>query len=114
MYRTFQERQYTVPIVRIMAYQFNAEFHSLYHMDFPSVVHKYGEETTRLALRMLVSSIRGVISQRMAAAVDGVLVMTHEQLHADAVQVACTLDNFPFSTDEKCALIEKAWEIVGP
>jgi hypothetical protein len=83
-------------------------------MDFPAVVHKYGEETTRLALTMLVSRIRGVITRRVESAVDGVLVMTHEQRHADAQHVTATLDEFPFSVDEKCALIEKAWEIVGP
>jgi hypothetical protein len=83
-------------------------------MDFTSVVRKYGEETTRLALTMLVSRIRGMIRQRIDSAVDGVLTMTHEELQADALHVACSLDNFPFSTDEKCALIEKAWEIIGP
>jgi hypothetical protein len=83
-------------------------------MDFPSVVHKHGEETTRLALTMLVSRIRGVIKQRTDSAVDGVLMLTNEELHADALHVACSLDDFPFSVDEKCALIEKAWEIVGP
>jgi len=83
-------------------------------MDFPFVVRKYGEETTRLALTMLVSRIRGVIRQRTDSAVDGVLVLTNEELHADALHVACSLDDFLFSADEKCALIEKAWEIVGP
>ena len=78
------------------------------------MVLKYGEETTKLALTMLVSRIRGVIKQRVESAVDGVLVMTHEELQADALHVACSLDNFPFSADEKCTLIEKAWEIVGP
>jgi hypothetical protein len=63
---------------------------------------------------MLISRIRGVIRQRTDSAINGVLVMTHEQLQADALHVACTLDEFPFSVDEKCALIEKAWEIVGP
>jgi hypothetical protein len=83
-------------------------------MEFSSVVLKYGEETTKLALTMLVSRIRGVIKLRTESAVDGVLVMTHEDLQADAQHVACSLDNFPFSVDEKCALIEKAWEIIGP
>ena len=83
-------------------------------MDFPEVARKYGEETTRLALTMLVSRIRGVISLRVGSAVNGVLVMTHEQLRDDALHVASTLDEFPFSADEKCALIEKAWEIIGP
>jgi len=83
-------------------------------MDFTAVVRRHGEETTRIALTRLVSRIRGVISVRTAAAVDGVLVMTRDQLEADAVHVACTLDEFPFSADEKCALIEKAWEIIGP
>jgi hypothetical protein len=86
----------------------------VWHMDFPSVVRKHGEETTRLALTMLVSRIRGVIKLRTDSAVDGVLRITPEVLHADALLVACTLDEFPFSVDEKCALIEKAWEIVGP
>ena len=45
-------------------------------MDFPMVVLKYGEETTKLALTMLVSRIRGVIDTRTESAVDGVLVMT--------------------------------------
>jgi hypothetical protein len=63
---------------------------------------------------MLVSRIRGVIKQRTDSAVDGVLVITHEELQADALHVACSLDHFPFSTDEKCALIDKAWEIIGP
>ncbi len=83
-------------------------------MDFTAVARKYGEETTRLALTQLISRIRGVISLRVASAVDGVLVMTPDQLHADALHVACTLDEFPFTLDEKRALIEKAWEIVGP
>jgi hypothetical protein len=83
-------------------------------MDFPSVVIKYGEETTQLALTMLVSRIRGVIRQRTDSAVNGILVLTNEELHADALHVACSLDDFPFSVDEKCLLIEKAWEIVGP
>jgi hypothetical protein len=83
-------------------------------MDFSSVVLKYGKETTRLALTMLVSRIRGVIKLRTESAVDGVLVMTHEDLQVDAPHVACSLDTFPFSVDEKCALIEKAWEIIGP
>jgi hypothetical protein len=83
-------------------------------MYLPSVVRKHGEETTRIALTMLISRIRGVIRQRTDSAINGVLVMTHEQLQADALHVACTLDEFPFSVDEKCALIEKAWEIVGP
>lgn len=83
-------------------------------MEFPSVVGKYGEEVTRLALTMLISRIRGVIKQRVESAVNGVLVMTHEQLLADARHVAASLDEFPFSVEEKCALIEKAWEIVGP
>ena len=82
-------------------------------MDFPSVVRKYGEEMTRLALTRAVSRIRGVLNRRTAAAVEGVLVMTTEQLRLDALQVACVLDDFPFSADEKCALIDKAWEIVG-
>jgi hypothetical protein len=109
-----REIWHIVPVVSIVAYQYNAVSRSLHRMDFSSVVHKYGEETTRLALRMLVSRIRGVISQRTAAAIDGVLVMTHDQLRADALHVACSLDGFPFSADEKCALIDKAWEIVGP
>jgi hypothetical protein len=83
-------------------------------MEFSSVVLKYGEETTKLALTMLVSRIRGVIKQRVASAVDGVLVLTHEELQADALRVACSLDHLPFSADEKCTLIDKAWEIVGP
>jgi|AGTN01.2.fsa_nt_gi hypothetical protein len=83
-------------------------------MDFSSVVLKYGETTTKLALTMLVSRIRGVIKQRAESAIDGVLMLTHEQLQADAMHVACTLDEFPFSVDEKCALIDKAWELVGP
>ncbi|HEY3273179.1 MAG TPA: hypothetical protein VGJ92_05420 [Methanocella sp.] len=83
-------------------------------MDFTSVVLKYGEDTTRLALTMLVSRIRGVIKLRTDSAVDGVLVLTNDELRADVQHVACTLDEFPFSVDEKCALIEKAWEIVGP
>ena len=83
-------------------------------MDFSSVVLKHGEETTKLALTMLVSRIRGVIKHRVASAVDGVLMITREELQADALHVAASLDSFPFSVDEKCTLIEKAWEIVGP
>jgi hypothetical protein len=83
-------------------------------MDFSSVVLRHGEETTKLALTMLVSRIRGVIKQRTESAVNGILVMTHDELQADALHVACSLDTFPFSTDEKCTLIEKAWEIIGP
>jgi hypothetical protein len=83
-------------------------------MDFTSVVHKHGEETTRLALTMLVSRIRGIIRQRTESAINGVLTITHEELQADALHVACSLDVFPFSVDEKCVLIEKAWEIIGP
>ncbi len=81
-------------------------------MDFSSVVLKYGETLTKLALTMLISRIRNVIKQRTESAIDGVLMLTHEQLQADAMHVACTLDEFPFSVDEKCALIDKAWELV--
>jgi len=83
-------------------------------MDFTSVARKYGEETTKIALTRLISRIRGIIRLRVASAVDGVLVMTPDELHADALHVSRTLDDFPFTTDEKCALIDKAWEIVGP
>ncbi len=83
-------------------------------MDFPSVVRKYGEDTTKLALTRLVGRIRYIINTRTASAVDGVVVMTAEELQADAVSVTCTLDEFPFTVDEKCALVEKAWEIIRP
>lgn len=82
-------------------------------MDFPAVVHKYGEETTRLALTRLVGRIRYVIEMRVASAVDGVVTMSAEELQSDAISVTCMLDGFPFTVDEKCALVEKAWEIVG-
>jgi hypothetical protein len=83
-------------------------------MDFSMVVRKYGEETTKLALSRLVGRIRYIIEKRTASAVDGVVVMTTEELQADAVSVTLMLDDFPFTVDEKCALVEKAWEIIGP
>jgi hypothetical protein len=83
-------------------------------MDFSAVVHKYGEQTTKLALTRLVGRIRYIIDTRTSSAVDGVVVMTEEELRADAVSVTCTLDDFPFNVDEKCVLVEKAWEIIGP
>lgn len=77
-------------------------------------MRKYGEETTKHALTRLVGRIRSIIDIRTASAVDGVVVMTNEELQADAVSVTCTLDDFPFTVDEKCVLVEKAWEIIGP
>lgn len=78
------------------------------------MVQKYGETTTRTALVRLVVRIKGIIHTRTESAVNGILVLTEEDLHKDAVCVACELDDFPFTTDEKCAIINKAWEIIGP
>ena len=83
-------------------------------MDFPSVVRKYGEDTTRAALTTVCARARNIIRLRTESAVDGVLVMSPEDLQQDALLIACSLDDFPFSADEKCALIDKAWEIIGP
>ena len=83
-------------------------------MDFAAVVLKHGEETCKAALVRLVGRIRGIIHARTGAAVNGVLVLTAQQLQEDALSVASVLEDFPFSVEEKLAVINKAWEIVGP
>jgi hypothetical protein len=83
-------------------------------MDFPAVLRKYGEHMTKAALVKAVAHMRGVIRARTESAIDGVLLLTMDELYRDAQSVARTLDEFPFSADEKSAIINKAWEIIGP
>ncbi len=83
-------------------------------MDFAAVITRHGEDTTQTAMIQLVSRIQQIIQYRTDSAVNGVLNISMEELREDAVKVARELDDFPFSPDEKCAVIEKAWEIINP
>lgn len=83
-------------------------------MDFKNFVEKYGEDTTRAALILAVRRIRGIINEKVCKAVDGVLVLSVEELKCDVASVSYVLNEFPFSTEEKNALLLKAWEIVSP
>lgn len=85
-------------------------------MDFRSFVEKYGEATTRAALRLAVGRIRKIVSDKvaMAAATDGILVLSIEELRYDVASVAHVLNEFPFTMEEKIVLIAKAWEIITP
>lgn len=83
-------------------------------MDFTAVVLRYGEDTTRQAMVRLVSRIRQILQFRINSAVNGVLTISREELQEDAIKVARELEEFPFTDAEKCAVIEKAWEIIEP
>ena len=83
-------------------------------MDFAAVVHRHGEDRTQQAMVRLVFRIRQILQYRVASAVNGVLTISLEELQEDALKVARELDEFPFDEAEKCAVIEKAWEIIGP
>ncbi len=83
-------------------------------MDFAAVVHRHGEDTTQMAMVRLVSRIRQILQYRIDSAVNGVLAISIEELQADALKVAMELDEFQFDAEEKCAIIDKAWEIIGP
>jgi len=82
-------------------------------MEFSAVVERYGEETMKDAMIRLTSRIEQIIRHRTDSAVNGMLMITMEEIQEDAHKVACVLDEFPFSLDEKFAVIEKAWEIIG-
>lgn len=83
-------------------------------MDFHTVVSKYGEEMVKQALIRIVSRIRHIIEFRTESAINGVLVMSHEEIEEDARFVAIVLEDFPFELEAKFTIINKAWEIVGP
>lgn len=83
-------------------------------MDFSNVVRKYGETTVKLAMIVLVSSMRQVIADRVSTAVDGTVRVSMEELRADSRSIARVLAGSPFTKDEKCILISKAWEIISP
>ncbi len=85
-------------------------------MDFRGFVEKYGEATTRSALRLAVGRIRGIIKEKVsrAAATNGICFISMKELRCDAASVAHVLNEFPFSSEEKDVLLAKAWEIVTP
>lgn len=85
-------------------------------MDFRGFVEKYGEATTRAALRLAVGRIRGIIGEKVsrAAVTDGICFISIEELRCDVASVAHVLNEFPFSPEEKDVLLAKAWEIITP
>jgi hypothetical protein len=83
-------------------------------MDFRSFVEKYGEDTTRAALTLTVRRIRGIVNEKVCRAVDGVLILSADELKCDVASVSHVLNEFPFSAEEKNVLLLKAWEIVSP
>ena len=85
-------------------------------MDFLGVVEKYGEATTKAALILTVGRIRGIIKEKVAraAAMDGILTLSIDELKCDVASVTHVLNGFPFSPEEKNVLLHKAWEIVSP
>jgi hypothetical protein len=85
-------------------------------MDFRSFVEKYGEATTRAALRLAVGRIRGIIREKVgrAAATNGICFLSMEELKCDVASVGHVLNEFPFSPEEKDVLLAKAWEIITP
>ncbi len=85
-------------------------------MDFGVFVEKYGEATTRAALRLAVGRIRGIIKEKVsrAAATNGVCFLSLDELMCDAASVGHVLREFPFTSEEKDVLLAKAWEIVTP
>jgi hypothetical protein len=87
-----------------------------FNMDFASFVVKYGETTTRQALTLAVGRIRKIVNDKVAlgAATGGVLVLTQDELRRDVASVLWVLNEFPFTMEEKSALLAKAWEIVTP
>ena len=88
----------------------------LLNMDFRAFVEKYGESTTRAALSLAVARIRRIVKDKvaMAAATDGILIVSIDELKCDVASVIHVLNEFPFSVEEKSVLIAKAWEIVTP
>jgi hypothetical protein len=87
-------------------------FHAI--MDFRSFVEKYGEDTTRAALTLAVRRIRGIVNEKVCMAVDGVLILSIDELKCDVASVSHVLNEFPFSAEEKNVILLKAWEIVSP
>ena len=85
-------------------------------MDFGAFVQKYGEATTRAALTLAVGRIRSIVREKVAraAATDGILVLSLDELKGDVASVAHVLNEFPFSMEEKNLLLAKALEIVTP
>ncbi len=85
-------------------------------MDFKAFVEKYGEAAAKTALTLAVGRIRGIIGEkvRRAASMGGICILSHDELHCDVASVAHVLVEFPFSEEEKHALLAKAWEIVTP
>ena len=85
-------------------------------MDFLGFVEKYGEATTKAALMLAVGRIRGIIKEKVAraAATDGILTLSIDELKCDVASVSHVLNEFPFSPEEKNVLLCKAWEIVSP
>lgn len=88
----------------------------MYRMDFAGFVEKYGEATTRSALMLAVGRIRGIIKEKVtrAAATDGIVTLSIDELKCDVASVSYVLNEFPFSSEEKNVLLHKAWEIVSP
>jgi hypothetical protein len=85
-------------------------------MDFTAFVLKYGETTTRHALTLAVGRIRKIVKDKVAlgAVTGGVLVLSRDELRHDVASVILVLNEFPFTMEEKSALLAKAWEIVTP
>ncbi len=85
-------------------------------MDFTAFVKKYGEATTRHALTLAVGRIRKIVKDKvaLAAITGGVLVLSQDELKHDVASVLHVLNEFPFTMEEKSALLAKAWEIVTP
>ncbi len=85
-------------------------------VDFRTFVENYGEETTRAMLSLAVGRIRGIVREKAgrAAAADGILVLSVDELRHDVASVAHVLNEFPFTAEEKQVLLAKAWEIVTP
>jgi hypothetical protein len=81
-------------------------------MDFTGVVAKYGESPVRIALAIVLRRIREIIASHVSRAIDGVLTIDLGELQMDVESVACVLEGSPFSIEEKCILIKKAWELV--
>ena len=89
-------------------------FLDLSYMDLREFVEKYGEATTRSALRLTVGRIRSIISEKVArASSDGVVLLSIEELRCDVASISCVLRDFTFSPEEEAVLIHKAWEIVS-
>ncbi len=85
-------------------------------MDFRGFVEKYGEATTKATLTLAVGRIRSIVREkaRRAAAADGILILSIDELKLDVASVYHVLNEFPFSAEEKYVILAKAWEIVTP